>query len=91
MLQDFSGQNLKGRSFRGTNLTGANFSYADLPGVDFTNAKLRGTKFTGAKTGLQCHWVIGRVFMTLSVQGGIMLMLLSLVAIILIEIRSQNL
>ena len=59
MSPDYSGQNLRGRSFKGQNLTGANFSKADIRGANFTNAILKGADFTGAKAGLQRHWVIG--------------------------------
>jgi len=52
MTQDFTGQNLQGRSFRGQNLVGANFSYADLQGVDFSSADLTGANFSYAKAGL---------------------------------------
>ncbi|MDF5724322.1 MAG: pentapeptide repeat-containing protein [Rhizonema sp. PD37] len=58
MALDYSGQNLRGRSFRGQNLEGANFSGADIRGTDFTGANLRGANFTGAKAGLQKHWVV---------------------------------
>lgn len=58
MAEDFSGQNLQGRSFKGQDLTGANFSYADIRGADFTNAILRRANFSHAKTGLQRRWVI---------------------------------
>ncbi|MBK1989309.1 pentapeptide repeat-containing protein [Sphaerospermopsis aphanizomenoides BCCUSP55] len=59
MPPDYSGQNLRGRSFKGQNLEGANFSKADIRGADFTNANLKGADFTRAKAGLQRHWVIG--------------------------------
>ena len=58
MPQDYSGKNLRGRSFRGQNLEGANFSYADIRGANFTGANLRGTNFTGAKAGLKFRWFI---------------------------------
>jgi uncharacterized protein YjbI with pentapeptide repeats len=35
---DYSGQNLRGRSFKGQNLEGANFSGADIRGADFSGA-----------------------------------------------------
>ncbi|MCC5642571.1 pentapeptide repeat-containing protein [Nostoc sp. CHAB 5824] len=53
MPPDYSGQNLRGRSFKGQNLTGANFSKADIRGANFTNAILKDANFTGAKAGLQ--------------------------------------
>ncbi len=56
MPQDYSGQNLRGRSFKGQNLEGANFSYADIRSADFTNANLRGANFSHAKAGLQRRW-----------------------------------
>ena len=59
MPPDYSGQNLRGRSFKGQNLTGANFSKKDIKGADFTGAILTGADFTGAKAGLQKRWVIG--------------------------------
>jgi uncharacterized protein YjbI with pentapeptide repeats len=53
MPQDFSHQNLRGRSFKGQNLAGANFSGADIRGADFSEANLRGANFSHAKAGLQ--------------------------------------
>lgn len=64
--QNFSGQNLRGRSFKGRkDLAGADFSYADIRGTDFTNANLRGANFSHATAGLQRHWVIGLVVLVL--------------------------
>jgi hypothetical protein len=59
MPQDFSGQNLQGRSFREQVLTGANFSNADIRSANFTNAILIDANFSHAKAGLQRRWVIG--------------------------------
>nr|WP_322657094.1 pentapeptide repeat-containing protein [Dendronalium sp. ChiSLP03b]MDZ8203426.1 pentapeptide repeat-containing protein [Dendronalium sp. ChiSLP03b] len=53
MPQDFSHQNLRGRSFKGQDLAGANFSYADIRGVDFTGANLRDANFNHAQAGLR--------------------------------------
>ncbi|WP_414755840.1 pentapeptide repeat-containing protein [Anabaena sp. CCY 9910] len=58
MLQDYSHQNLRGRSFKGQDLAGANFSYADIRGADFSRANLVGANFTSAKAGLQKRWAI---------------------------------
>ncbi len=59
MLQNFSYQNLRGRSFKGQDLTGANFSYSDIRGANFTNAILTNAKFINAKAGLQPCWEVG--------------------------------
>jgi uncharacterized protein YjbI with pentapeptide repeats len=48
MRQDYSGQNLRDRSFKGKDLTGANFSGADVTGANFTNATLKEANFTNA-------------------------------------------
>jgi uncharacterized protein YjbI with pentapeptide repeats len=53
MPPDYSGQNLRGRSFKGQDLTGANFSKADIRGANFTNADLTGAKFNEAIAGTQ--------------------------------------
>ena len=58
MPLDYSGQNLRGRSFKGQNLEGANFSYADIRGTNFAEANLKGVNFTGAKAGLQKRWTL---------------------------------
>lgn len=58
MPQDFSGQNLRGRSFKGQDLALANFSKADIRGADFSQADLTGANFSHARAGLRWHWVI---------------------------------
>ncbi len=65
MPQDFSGKNLRGRNFKGQNLTGAKFIGADIRGANFTNAILREADFTRAKAGLQRHWTIFLVTISL--------------------------
>ncbi|MFN6526716.1 pentapeptide repeat-containing protein [Nostoc sp. ChiSLP03a] len=72
MPPDYSGKNLRGRSFIGQNLTGVNFSKADIRGANFTNAILKDAVFTDAKAGLQIHWVIRLliILLLLSVLSG---------------------
>jgi uncharacterized protein YjbI with pentapeptide repeats len=65
MTKDYSGQNLRGRSFKGENLEGANFSYADVRGADFTSAVLTGANFSHAKAGLRCCLAISLVIFSL--------------------------
>ena len=50
--QNFSGKNLRGRSFERQNLTNADFSNADIRGANFSGAILKGAKFSNAKAGL---------------------------------------
>lgn len=64
MPQDFSGQNLRGRSFKGQDLTGANFSHANIRGANFTKANLRGANFSHAQAGLQRRWAVGLVIVS---------------------------
>jgi uncharacterized protein YjbI with pentapeptide repeats len=52
MNQDFSTQNLRGRSFKEQHLVGADFSGADIRGADFTEAKLEAANFSQVKAGL---------------------------------------
>ena len=59
MTLDFSGQNLRGRSFKGRkDLIGANFSYADIRGADFSNALLKQANFSQAQAGRERGWAI---------------------------------
>ncbi|WP_375468255.1 pentapeptide repeat-containing protein [uncultured Nostoc sp.] len=69
MPPDYSGQNLRGRSFKGQNLTGANFSKADIRGANFTKAILKDADFTGGKAGLQRHWTIGLLIASWLLSG----------------------
>lgn len=69
MPQDFSRQNLRGRSFRGENLAGANFSYADIQGADFMDANLRGANFYQAKAGLKSYGIFLFSLLLLLVAG----------------------
>jgi len=64
MQQDYSGQNLRGRSFKGKNLEGANFSYADIRSADFTDANLIGANFSKAEAGLRKRWVMALVLVS---------------------------
>jgi uncharacterized protein YjbI with pentapeptide repeats len=50
---NFTGQNLKNRSFRNQNLTEADFSNADIRSSDFSGAILEGANFRGAIAGLE--------------------------------------
>ncbi|MBN4003578.1 pentapeptide repeat-containing protein [Nostoc sp. LPT] len=70
MPQDYSGQNLRGRSFKGQNLEGANFSGADIRGADFTNATLIGANFSHATAGLQRRWATVLVIVSWAMAGG---------------------
>ncbi|MBE8991994.1 pentapeptide repeat-containing protein [Nostoc sp. LEGE 12450] len=69
MFQDFSYQNLRGRSFKGENLVGANFSSADIRGADFSSANLRGADFRHAQAGLQGQWAIFLVLVSCLLSG----------------------
>jgi Pentapeptide repeats (8 copies) len=52
MADDFSGQDLRGRSFKGEDLRGANFTSADIRGTNFANANPAGALFKQAQAGL---------------------------------------
>jgi uncharacterized protein YjbI with pentapeptide repeats len=69
MPPDYSGQNLRGRSFKGQNLEGANFSGVDIRGTDFSGANLKGACFIQVKAGLQRRWVILLIFVSWAVLG----------------------
>ena len=55
--ENYSSQNLKGRSFQGQDLTGADFSQADIRSADFSGAVLKGADFTAARAGLGQVWL----------------------------------
>ncbi|MDF5725898.1 MAG: pentapeptide repeat-containing protein [Rhizonema sp. PD37] len=72
MPQNYSGKNLRGRSFRGKNLEGANFSGADIRSADFSGANLTGANFSNARLGLQRRWAIFLVLISwvlMSISG----------------------
>lgn len=69
MPQDFSGQNLRGRSFKGQNLAGANFSYADIREASFTKTNLRGANFSHTQAGLQGRWAIFIILVSCFLSG----------------------
>lgn len=69
MPADYSGKNLRGRSFKGQDLTGANFSGADIRGADFTDTILIGANFSYAKAGLQKRWVASLLIVSFLLSG----------------------
>ncbi|MUG99775.1 hypothetical protein F7734_48890 [Scytonema sp. UIC 10036] len=69
MPPDYSGQNLRGRSFKGQNLEGGNFSYANIRGCDFTGTNLIGANFSHVKAGLQKRWAIFLVVVSWLLSG----------------------
>ncbi|MDJ0773331.1 MAG: pentapeptide repeat-containing protein [Mastigocoleus sp. MO_167.B18] len=69
MSLDYSGRNLRGKSFKGQNLTNADFSHADIRGANFTGAILRGANFSRAKAGLQKRQAIFLVFVSFLLAG----------------------
>ncbi|MEL7072187.1 MAG: pentapeptide repeat-containing protein [Cyanobacteria bacterium J06581_3] len=62
---DYSGQNLRGRSFVGQDLNGADFSNADIRGANFSEATLTNANFRCATTGLQRRWASVLVLLSL--------------------------
>ncbi|MEH1848913.1 MAG: pentapeptide repeat-containing protein [Nostoc sp.] len=92
MPPDYSGQNLRGRSFKGQNLTGANFSKADIRGANFTNAILKDADFTGGKAGLQRRWTIGLLIASwlLSVISGFFSILVGRLIASIFDIKSTQ-
>ena len=69
MPQDFSHQNLRGRSFKGQNLTGADFSGADIRSCDFTKANLTGANFQKTKAGLKSYGIFVFSLLLLLIAG----------------------
>lgn len=93
MPPDYSGQNLRGRSFKGQNLTGANFSKADIRGANFTNAILKDADFRGGKAGLQRRWTIGLLiasWLLSGISGFLSILVGALVALIFNIKSTQN-
>ena len=73
MGEDYSGQNLRGRSFEGASLDSADFTDADLRGANFSHASLVGANFTDARMGVRT--IVGLVLlataMAVSVLAGV--------------------
>jgi uncharacterized protein YjbI with pentapeptide repeats len=70
--QDFTHQNLQGRSFQGQDLTGAMFTGADIRSVDFAGATLVDADFTQATAGLSRRWwwlTVGAIIILAGVAG----------------------
>jgi uncharacterized protein YjbI with pentapeptide repeats len=65
MAKNFSGKNLRGRSFKRQDLKGANFRKADIRGADFREADIRGANFSNAQAGLQRRWLIFLIVVSL--------------------------
>jgi uncharacterized protein YjbI with pentapeptide repeats len=65
MIQNIRWRNFQGRSFKGADLTGEDFSDSDIRGADFTDANLTGANFSRAKAGLQPHWAIALLIVSL--------------------------
>ncbi|MBD2683435.1 MULTISPECIES: pentapeptide repeat-containing protein [Nostoc] len=57
MPKDFSGQNLRGRSFQNQDLALADFSGSDIQGTDFSGANLARANFYKAKAGLNSYGI----------------------------------
>ena len=72
---DFSGRDLRGKSFRDQDLTGADFSAADVRGADFSNARLVGADFTDARLGVRpaTGWLILAGALLISVAAGVVI------------------
>ena len=71
---DFSGKNLRNRSFRRRDLSGANFTNADIRGCDFRQAYLVGANFAGVRAGCTpmqaiVPWGIAIAIALLSIQA----------------------
>ena len=81
-MQDFSGQNLNGRSFRGQNLTDANFSKADIRGANFSHAILKNANFTGVIGGLPRNWLIALILISHSLTVLSTLSSISIISVI---------
>ena len=67
--ENYSSQNLKGRSFKGQDLTGADFSRADIRSADFSGAVLKGADFTAARAGLGPVWLASLSVLALMIAG----------------------
>ena len=88
-MQDFSGQNLNGRSFRGQNLTGANFSKADIRGANFSNAILKNANFSGVIAGLPRNWLVVLILISHSLTVLSTLSSISIISVIRYSISND--
>jgi MFS family permease len=72
MPQNFSSQNLIGKSFKGQDFTGADFSHSDIRGANFTKTILINANFRHVKSGLRSSpWLVLIVGLILLIAAAI--------------------